>query len=112
MQRIQQKLQGRQTLLSVDDGALLKIARRGGKLLQDYGTKEMRCLRGIRRLQQACGDTLQVLPERLPLQFLVPHVRTLEERNQQTLRLHEDGLRGSNLGIHRGQNSSCYSIFL
>jgi hypothetical protein len=79
VQRVQQQLQSRQALLSVDDGALLQVARRREELLQDNGAKEMRCLRRVRRAQQACGDTLQVLPERLPLQLLVPDVRTLED---------------------------------
>ncbi len=58
VQRIKQKLQRCESLLSINDGALLQIARRRGELLQDYGTKKMRCLCRAWRMQQAFGDAL------------------------------------------------------
>ena len=41
-----------------------------------------------------------IIPERLPLVLLVPNVRTLEERNDQPLGLHEHRLRRADLGLH------------
>ena len=99
VERIQQELKRGQSLLSVDDRPLLQIAGRRGQLLQDDGTQEVRGLRRVRRLQQPRSYALQILPERLPLQLLVPDVGALEERNQKPLGLHEDGLWGSYLGI-------------
>jgi hypothetical protein len=51
-------------------------------------------------MQQPRSYTLKIFPEGLPLQFLVPDIWALEERNEKALGLHEDGLRGADLGIH------------
>jgi hypothetical protein len=40
------------------------------------------------------------------LKLLVPDIGTLEERNQQALGLHEDRLRGSDLGVHWDNSSA------
>jgi hypothetical protein len=52
------------------------------------------------RLKKPSCDAFQILPERLPLQFFVPDIRALEERNQQALGLHENRLWCPDLGIH------------
>ena len=46
------------------------------------------------------GNANHVVPQRLPLVLFVPHVRSLEQRHDQPLRLHEDHLRCSTLGFH------------
>jgi hypothetical protein len=60
----------------------------------------MRGLRRSRRLEQPHGYALKIFPEGLPLEFLVPDVGALEQRNEEALGLHEDGLWGADLGVH------------
>jgi hypothetical protein len=45
-------------------------------------------------------DADDVLPERLPLVLKIPDIRTLEQRDNESLRHHEHGLRRANLGFH------------
>ena len=41
------------------------------------------------------------MPQRRPLLFLVPDVRSLERRHHEVLRLHEDILRGADVRFHQ-----------
>jgi len=51
------------------------------------------------RLPRA-GVAGDVVPEGLPLVLLIPHIRTLEEWNDEPLRVHEYCLRRPDLGLH------------
>lgn len=68
--------------------------------IQHNRPQEVRCLRSAGRIQKPHRYALEILPERLPLQFLVPHVWPLKKRNEQTLGLHENRLWRADLGIH------------
>lgn len=50
----------------------------------------------------AMGDTSDVIPQRLPLAFLIPDVGTLEQGHQQPLGLHEDQLGRTDERFHSG----------
>lgn len=99
-QRIEKQLQGRQTLLSVDDRPFLHGARRILALLKDHGAEEMRLMRCVRLPQQALRHPCDVAPQGLPLIILVPDVWTLEQRDLEPLWLHEHSLRGADLSLH------------
>jgi hypothetical protein len=46
------------------------------------------------------GVATDVVPQHCPLVLALPHVRTLEQRDQQTLRHEEHLMRRSDLGLH------------
>ena len=110
VQRVDQQLQGRQPLLPVDDRPRLQRAHRVLQLLQHDGAKEVRLVLAARVCEETLRHAHDVLPQRLPLVLLVPDVGPLEQRDDQPLRLHEDQLRSSNLGIHQ-RSSDAQSPF-
>jgi hypothetical protein len=77
-QRIEKQLQGGQTLLPVDDGALLHCAGRVLELLKHNSPEKMWLTLGIRLTQDSLCHPGDVDPQGLPLIVLVPYVRTLE----------------------------------
>lgn len=54
-----------------------------------------------RVLENPLRNTHNIVPQRLPLVLLVPHVRTLEQRDHQTLGLHKNHLGRTDLSFHR-----------
>lgn len=88
-QRIKQELQGRQPLLTVDDGPLLHVPGRARHLLQNNGAEEVGLVPISWSLEHPTRDAGEVLPQRLPLALLVPDIRPLEQRDDQPLRLHD-----------------------
>ena len=56
--------------------------------------------------EDSFGHANHVVPEWLPLVFLVPDVGTLEQRHHQPLRLHEHRLRRTNLSLHESVPSA------
>jgi hypothetical protein len=78
----------------------LELTGLPGNLLKDHSAEKMRVLLALRLREEAIRYARHVVPERLPLAFLVPHVGSLKERYNQTLRLHEHCLRRANLGLH------------
>ena len=107
MQGIEEDLQRGQPLLTVDNDALLQFSNSVLHMLQDDGPKKMGLVLGMRVVQKSKSDALQILPQRFPLLFFVPHIRSLEQRDQEALRLTEYGARSSNLGFHEGFSPNC-----
>jgi hypothetical protein len=86
LSRIQEQLERRQPLLTVDDVANADEGRRIQLLIKNDRAKEMRCDSGStetlqRRFKDSLGDVANVLPQRSPLIFPVPHIGTLEQRD-------------------------------
>ena len=79
---LKEDLQGRQPLLTVDDLATGDGAYIVLHLLEDHGAKEMSPDIGSGRGEHPVGEAGQVVPERIPIRFLGPHIRALEERNR------------------------------
>jgi hypothetical protein len=100
MQRVEQQLERGQALLPIDDGSLLHQPGGVLNLLQNDRSKEMWIVPIVRAPEQPFSDSHDIIPERLPLVFLVPDVRSLEQRNRQPLRLHEHELRIPDLCLH------------
>jgi hypothetical protein len=69
-QCIEEKLQGRQALLAVDDSPLLHQARLVGHLLEHNGAKKVRLVPVLRLGKYTFGDATDVFPKRLPLGLL------------------------------------------
>ncbi|KQH76195.1 hypothetical protein AO501_23255 [Mycobacterium gordonae] len=87
-------------MLTVDHGTGLKRADWILKLLQNDCTKEVRLLLDMRFNEQAVRDANNIAPQRFPLILQVPHIGSLEQRNDQPLWLHEDQLGCSYLCVH------------
>jgi hypothetical protein len=73
---------GRQPLLAIDHQALLDLARAGLHLFQHDGPAEVGAAEAV--AEDVFGKVANVFPQRLPLVSLVPNVRTLEQRNDET----------------------------
>ena len=78
---MQEKLQGCQPLLAVNDDAFLHLARGLLDLLQDYGAEKVGMMLICRLAHHAVRDTCYVVPQRLPLVFFVPDVGPLKQGN-------------------------------
>ena len=100
VQGVQQQLQRRQPLLAVDDRSLLHQPGRVLDLLQDDGAEKVRMVLPSGLRQEPIGHPNDVVPQRLPLVLLVPDVRSLEQRHDKPLRLHEHHLRCPDLRLH------------
>src|SRR5262249_46138578 len=81
----------------VTDRPLLHLTGLLLDLLQDHRAEKMRAVLVRWPRQDAFGDANHVIPERLPLALLVPHIGTLEQRHHQPLRLHEHHLERTDL---------------
>jgi hypothetical protein len=85
LSRVKQQLQRRQPLLAIDHMSHGDEARRDPLLIEDDRPEEVRgdrqaAVRVGGGFHQLLGQRADVLPERVPLVFLGPHVRPLEER--------------------------------
>src|SRR5688572_21127734 len=58
------------------------------------------CVGPFGLLMHVSVDMNDIIPERLPIILLCPHVRPLKERHRKPLRLHEDPLRRSYFSFH------------
>ena len=101
---IEQQLQCRQALLAVDDMPRGDVADLTLGLIDDDRSEEVRrrllCSEARRDLQQLLGDPANVLPQRVPLVLLVPHIRTLEQRDHVPDVVPEDVRRCERLCLH------------
>jgi hypothetical protein len=100
VQCVQEQLQCGESLLTVDDGPHLQQPYRVLDLLQYHRSEEVRLVLVLRPLQLPVCHPDDVIPQRLPLVFLVPDIGALEQRDDQPLRLHEHKLRGADLRFH------------
>lgn len=103
MQCVEQELESGKPLLTVDDGSLLHLARLLLNLLQHHRAEKMRLVSLGRTIQHSVRHPNDVIPEWLSLILLVPDVRSLKQRDDQPLRLHEDHLRSANLSLHEAR---------
>ncbi len=71
-------MQGREPLLPIDDRSLLHLTRVFLNLLQDNCSKEMRMVLVEWSVEDPIGNAGHIIPERLPLYFLIPNIRALE----------------------------------
>jgi hypothetical protein len=78
MQSVKQQLQGRESLLAVDDGSLLHLPRLLLNLLQYDRTEEMWVVLLGWLIKDSVRYPHNVIPKWFPLALLVPHVRPLE----------------------------------
>jgi len=53
-----------------------------------------------RSIEDSVRHAHDVIPKRLPLALLVPDIRTLEQRDDKPLRLHENHLGRADLSLH------------
>src|SRR5688500_18772647 len=81
---LQHQLQRRQPLLTVDDLAPWETECGVWRLLQDDSAQKVRCDRLASRIENAVSRPTNVVPERLPLVVLLPHVGSLEEWDRVT----------------------------
>ncbi|GAA4873547.1 hypothetical protein GCM10025788_09920 [Serinicoccus chungangensis] len=96
---IHQHLQGRQSLLSVDDRERADSTHVAQLLLQHDGPKEVG---GIADsvVESQLAETTNVRPQRGKLVFLCPDVGALKKRHRQVLREGEDLLGCLDEGVH------------
>lgn len=97
MKGVEEKLQSRQPLLTVDDGPLLHRAHRILYLLQNDRSKKVRIVLPMWMVKESFRDTNDVIPKRFPLVFFVPDVWALEQWHDKPLWMHEHGLGSSDL---------------
>src|SRR6266550_54081 len=72
----EKELESRKTLLAIDDRTSLNVTSGLPYLIQYDSAKKVGS--DFLTIEQAFGETPHVMPQRLPLVFLVPHVGPLE----------------------------------
>ena len=100
VQSVQEQLQGGQPLLTVDDGSLLHLPGLPLNLLQHHCAEKVRMVLVRWSVEDPVRQAHYVVPEWLPLVLLVPYVRTLEQRDDKPLWLHEHHLGRADLSLH------------
>ena len=100
MKRVQQELQRGQALLPVNNCALLHLAGLLLNLLEHHRTEKVWMMLVAGPDQNPIRDAHDVIPQRVPLVFLVPDIRPLEQGDHESLRLHEHHLGRTYLSLH------------